>query len=214
MHLPDSCGVPDYLCGQKKLVMEIKQLEPKEKVVTFFGEIKGATVESAVKEIVKINLADRAYAQQCAQWAADNKLPPMPVTLSPIEFYLSTNGGSCYDGLALHDVIEASSTPVEVVCTGKIMSMGIIVALGAKVRKGYRNTTFMIHQVSGLSIGTLRAMEDSVAEAGRINDMVFGVIKSKTRIGEDRLRAVLEKKQDWFITAGEALDLGILTEIL
>ncbi len=52
--------------------MEIKQLEPKEKVVTFFGEIKGATVESAVKEIVKINLADRAYAQQCAQWAADN----------------------------------------------------------------------------------------------------------------------------------------------
>ncbi len=194
--------------------MEIKQLEPKEKVVTFFGEIKGATVESAVKEIVKINLADRAYAQQCAQWAADNKLPPMPVTLSPIEFYLSTNGGGCYDGLALHDVIEASSTPVEVVCTGKIMSMGIIVALGAKVRKGYRNTTFMIHQVSGLSIGTLRAMEDSVAEAGRINDMVFSVIKSKTRIGEDRLREVLEKKQDWFITAGEALDLGILTEIL
>ena len=194
--------------------MEIKQLEPKEKVVTFFGEIKGATVESAVKEIVKINLADRAYAQQCAQWAADNKLPPMPVALSPIEFYLSTNGGGCYDGLALHDVIEASSTPVEVVCTGKIMSMGIIVALGAKVRKGYRNTTFMIHQVSGLSIGTLRDMEDSVAEAGRINEIIFSVIKSKTKISEDQLKDVLEKKRDWFITADEALDLGILTEIL
>lgn len=34
--------------------MEIKQLEPKDKVLTFFGEFKSATVESAIKEIVKI----------------------------------------------------------------------------------------------------------------------------------------------------------------
>ena len=122
--------------------MEIKQLEPKEKVITFFGEIKSTTVESTIKEIVKINLTDQTYVQQCAQWAIDNKLSPMTVTLTPIKLYLSTYGGGCYDGLALYDVIEASQTPIEVVCTGKIMSMGIIVALGAKVRKGYRNTTF------------------------------------------------------------------------
>ena len=41
--------------------MEIKQLEQKEKVITFFGEIKAATVENAIKEIVKINLSDRDY---------------------------------------------------------------------------------------------------------------------------------------------------------
>ena len=97
--------------------MEIKQLEPKEKVITFFGEIKGSSVESAIKEIVKINLTDRAYAQQCAKWALDNNLSPITVALTPIELYLSTNGGSCYDGLALYDVIEASQTPVEVYCT-------------------------------------------------------------------------------------------------
>ena len=86
--------------------METKQLEPKEKVLTFFGEIKSATVEATIKEIVKINLTDRAYAQQCVQWAIDNKLAPMAVTLTPIELYLSTYGGGCYDGLALYDVIE------------------------------------------------------------------------------------------------------------
>ena len=194
--------------------MEIKQLEPKEKVITFFGEIKSATVESTIKEIVKINLTDQAYAQQCAQWAIDNKLSPMAVTLTPIELYLSTYGGGCYDGLALYDVIEASRTPIEVVCTGKIMSMGIIVALGAKVRKGYRNTTFMIHQVSGMSIGALRDMEETVAEVGRINDMLFKVIKSKTKVTEERLSQVIQQKHDWFITAEEALELGILTEII
>lgn len=194
--------------------MEIKQLEPKEKVITLFGEIKSSTVESTIKEIVKINLTDQAYTQQCVQWAHDNKFSPMPVTLTPIELYLSTYGGGCYDGLALYDVIEASQTPVEVICTGKIMSMGIIVALGAKVRKGYRNTTFMIHQVSGNSIGTLRDMEETIAEVSRINEMIFKVIKSKTKITEERLHQVIQQKQDWFITAEEALELGILTEIV
>ena len=194
--------------------MEIKQLEPKEKVITFFGEIKSASVESTIKEIVRINLTDQEYTQECTQWAIDNKLSPMTVTLTPIELYLSTYGGGCYEGLALYDIIEASQTPIEVVCTGKIMSMGIIVALGAKVRKGYRNTTFMIHQVSGISLGTLRDMEETVAEVSRINDMLFKVIKTKTKITEERLNQVIQQKQDWIITAEEALELGIITEIL
>ena len=194
--------------------MEIKQLEPKEKVITFFGEIKSASVESAVKEIAKINLTDQAYARQCGQWAAENKLSPMPVSLTPIEFYLSTCGGSCYDGLSLFDVIEASKTPIEVICTGKIMSMGIIVTLGAKVRKGYRNTTFMIHQVSGVSFGTLRNMEETMVEVGRVNKMLFDIIKSKTKVTEAQLNEVIQQKKDWFISADEALELGILTEIL
>lgn len=207
-----NCGLP--LLSRMKNDMEIKQLEPKEKVITFFGEIKGSSVEPAIKEIVKINLTDRAYAQQCSKWALDNNLSPMTVALTPIELYLSTNGGSCYDGLALYDVIEASQTPVEVYCTGKIMSMGIIVSLGAKVRKGYRNTTFMVHQVSGIAFDTLRDIEETYAEASRINDMLFNIIKSKTRVTEERLNQVILQKPDWFITAEEALELGILTEII
>ena len=194
--------------------MEIKQLEPKDKVLTFFGEFKSATVESAIKEIGKINISDQEYIKQCRQWAMENGQDPSPTKLTPIEFYLSTYGGACYDGLALHDVLESSNTPIEVICTGKIMSMGVIVALGAKVRKAYRNTTFMIHQVSGLSFGTLREMEDTVAEASRINEILFNIIKSKTKVTEEQLNEVLQKKKDWFITATEALELGILTELL
>ena len=194
--------------------MEIKQLEQKEKVITFFGEIKSATVENAIKEIVKINLSDRDFLEKCHRWAVENGQDTSPARLTPIEFFLSTGGGACYDGMALHDVIESSSTPVEVICAGKIMSMGVVVALGAKVRKAYRNTTFMIHQVNGLSIGTLREMEDTVAEASRINDMLFKIIREKTSITEDQLNEVLLRQKEWFMTAEEALELGILTELL
>lgn len=194
--------------------MEIKQLEPKDKVLTFFGEFKSTTVEGVIKEITKINISDREYLKQCRQWAIENGQDPSPAKLTPIEFILSTYGGACYDGLALHDVLESSNTPVEVICTGKIMSMGVIVALGAKVRKAYRNTTFMIHQVSGLSFGTLREMEDTVTEASRVNQILFNIIKSKTKVTEEQLNEVLQTKKDWYLTAEDALKFGILTELI
>lgn len=194
--------------------MEIKQLESKEKIITFFSDIKNTTVETAVKDIAKINSTDFDYIEKCRQWSIENRQEPQPIILSPIKFYLSTCGGTCYDGLALHDVIESSQTPIEVICTGKIMSMGVIVALGSKVRKAYRNTTFMIHQVQGVSIGSLREMEDTVAETTRINDMLFQIIKEKTKITDAQLYDVVQNRKDWFITAEEALELGIITEII
>lgn len=194
--------------------MEIKQLESKEKIITFFSDIKNTTVETAVKDIAKINSADFDYIEKCHQWSMENRQKPQPIILSPIKFYLSTCGGTCYDGLALHDVIESSQTPIEVICTGKIMSMGVIVALGSKVRKAYRNTTFMIHQVQGVSIGSLREMEDTVAETTRINDMLFQIIKEKTKITDAQLHEAVQNRKDWFITAEEALELGIITEII
>lgn len=127
-------------------------------------------------EIVKITISDQEYQKKCRQWAVENGQDSSPAKLNPIEFFLCTYGGACYDGMALYDVIESSKTPVEVICAGKIMSMGVIITLGAKVRTAYRNTTFMIHQVSGLSFGTLRDMEDSIAETSRINEILFSMI--------------------------------------
>jgi ATP-dependent protease ClpP protease subunit len=42
----------------------------------------------------------------------------------------------------------------------------------------------MIHQVSGLSFGTPREMEDSAPETSRINEILFNIIKSKTKVTE------------------------------
>ena len=72
----------------------------------------------------------------------------------------------------------------------------------------------MIHQVSGLSFGTLREMEDSVAETSRINEILFNIIKSKTKVTEEQLNEVLEKKKEWFMTVQDALELGILTDLM
>ncbi len=44
--------------------------------------------------------------------------------------------------------------------------------------------------------------------------MLFRIIKEKTSITDAQLKEVIQNKKDWFLTAVEALELGIITEII
>ena len=186
----------------------------KEKAVTLFDRIEPRTVEATLRKIVEINMEDEQYVKDGKLWANDNAVDGVTFPLIPIRLYLSTPGGNCYDGLALYDAIESSKTPVEVVCSGKVMSMGIIVVLASPVRKAYRNTTFMIHQVSGMNFGTLQDMKDSVEESERVNNLLFDIIRKKSKVTKERLDEVAKQKEDWFFSAEEALEMEIITEII
>ena len=194
--------------------MEIKKQDLKDKVVLFYGEIGNSSVESAVRDIYKICITDDIYRQEVSKWASENGLTVKNISVDPIQFHLCTAGGSCYDGLALYDTIASSSTPVEIICEGKIMSMGVVVTLAAKVRKAYPNTTFMIHQAAGLLFGNVQEMEESLEEIRHINDILFGIITSKTSIQKETLDELIEHKRDWYLTAQQALELGVITEII
>ena len=194
--------------------MEIKKQEQKDKVVLFYGDIRSSSVESAVKDISKICITDDVYRRDISKWASENGLAVKNISVDPIQFHLCTSGGSCYDGLALYDTIASSRTPVEIICEGKVMSMGVVVTLAAKVRKAHANTTFMIHQAAGLLFGNVQEMEESLEEIRRINDILFGIITSKTSIKQETLNELIEHKRDWYLTAQQALELGIITEII
>lgn len=193
--------------------MDIKQKSRKEKTITLFDRIESKSVESAVKKIMEINEDDRSYIEDMGRWAQEYKIVVNDTPLYPITLFLCTPGGSCYEGMALYDAITSSSTPLEINCSGKVMSMGVIVTLAARVRRAYRNTTFMIHQVSSMALGCLQDIEESIEETKRINDLLFSIIESKTKITREMLNDVAEKKKDWYLTE-EALELGIITEII
>ena len=183
-------------------------------MLTLFDKMDSHSVEGAVKKIVETNIEDESFLEECRIWAQMGGTEMPALKLNPITMYISTYGGSCYDGMALYDTIKGSKTPVEVVCTGKVMSMGVIAILAAQVRKAHRNTTFMIHQLSSMAIGTLQDMVDSVEESSRVNTMLFDIITSTTRITKERLSQISEQKKDWFFNAEEALNLGVITEII
>lgn len=196
--------------------MEIKEIESKERTITIFNDVDESSMSAAIEKIFQINQSDEEWIRNlynilnasCAKF--DSSVVEMP----HIQVLLSTYGGDVYDGLSLYDAIKNSNTEVDITCFGKIMSMGIIILLASKNRKAYRNTTFMIHEISSGAIGKLADLEESVDEAKRLNKVLFDIIEKETRITKAQLEEIYNKKQDWFITAEEALKLGIITEII
>ena len=76
----------------------------------------------------------------------------------PIDIYVNSYGGYCYDGLALYDFLRACSyTTIKTHATGKIMSMGLVIYLAGDERYASPRASFMAHSVSGGTWGKLHA---------------------------------------------------------
>ena len=198
--------------------MEIKEIETKERIITLFNEVDESTMATAVEKIFQINREDEEWIKnvQNVMTASGAKFNPskIDIEMPHIQVLLSTYGGSVYDGLALYDAIKASKTKVDVIIGGKSMSMGTIIMLGSETRKAYRNTTFMVHEMSTGFLGKIKDMEDDLDESKRLQKVLWDIITSETKITQKQLNELYEKKKDWFITAEEALELGLITEII
>lgn len=132
----------------------------------------------------------------------------------PIELYISSPGGSAYDGFSAVNEIITSKTPVHAVCSGYVMSMGLAIFVASHKRFAFPYTNFMYHEVMGGAIGKNSEMERATAEGKRVQKMYDNIIVSQTKIDQKKLDAVKKKSLDWFFGSDEALDMGFIHEII
>lgn len=198
--------------------MEIKEIEAKDRIITLFNDVDESTISSSIEKIFQINQEDEEWIKnvQNVMTASGAKFSPskIDIEMPHIQILLSTYGGSVYDGLALYDAIKASKTKVDVIIGGKSMSMGTIIMLGSETRKAYRNTTFMIHEMTSGYLGKLADLENDLGESKRLQKILWDIITSETKITQKQLDDIYEKKKDWYLSAEEALELGLITEII
>ena len=72
----------------------------------------------------------------------------------------------------------------------------------------------MIHELASGVFGKLADMEESIDESKRINKVLFDIIEKETKITHSWLKDIYNKRKDWFFTAEEALEIGLITEII
>ena len=198
--------------------MEIKEIDLKERTITIFNDVEEDTMATAIEKIFQINQEDNEWIKnvQNVMTASGAKFNPskIDIEMPHIQMLMSTYGGSVYDGLSLYDAIKNSKTEVDITCFGKIMSMGIVLLLASKTRKAYRNTTFMIHEMASGYLGKLADMENDLDESKRLQKTLWDIITSETKITQKQLDDIYEKKKDWYMSAEEALEYGLITEII
>lgn len=198
--------------------MEIKEIDLKERTITVFNDVEEGSMATAIEKIFQINKEDEVWIKNIqnvmATSGAKFNPPTVDIEMPHIQILLSTYGGCVYDGLSLYDAVKNSKTEVDITCFGKIMSMGIVLLLAAKTRKAYRNTTFMIHEGSSGFIGKVADMEESVEESKRLREVIFDIIEKETKIPKAKLDEVRKSRMDWYLSAEEALEYGLITEII
>jgi ATP-dependent Clp protease protease subunit len=133
---------------------------------------------------------------------------------SPIYMYINSPGGSVVDGLAIVDTMNLISCPVYTYCIGQCASMGSIFLVSGE--KGHRyalpNSRIMIHQVSGGSQGTYEDMKRSINEAGRLNELLAGILANGTEKSLNEVKKDMDR--DYFMSADEAMKYGIVDKVI
>jgi len=131
----------------------------------------------------------------------------------PINFYLNTPGGSCYDGFALYDVLRASTCEINVIALGKIMSMGTILILAGDNKYAYKNTAFMWHSVSSFSGGNVNAMENDLKEMKRLYQQIIDIYVERG-CKDDKFWKKWLKAEDRYGDVEKAKELGFIDSII
>jgi ATP-dependent Clp protease protease subunit len=100
---------------------------------------------------------------------------------------------------------------------GKVMSGGVLIlAAGTKgKRKIGKNCRLMVHSVVGTSHGSLFSLENEMEEVRWIQDRYTKALAKESNITEEYIREELfGKKMNVYLSAEEAVELGIADEII
>lgn len=132
----------------------------------------------------------------------------------PIELYISSFGGSGYDVISVIDQIENLKAPVHTYLYGKAMSAGFLLFMVGCERFISRNSTLMLHQLSGGIMGTIQDMKEQLEEYERMQQKVEDLILLHTYIDEELLEAIRESKYNLYLDAEEAIEYGVADHII
>jgi ATP-dependent Clp protease protease subunit len=131
-----------------------------------------------------------------------------------ISMYINSPGGVVTSGMAIYDTMQFIRSPIATLCIGQAASMGsLLLAAGtAGMRYALPNARIMVHQPSGGFSGQAsdieRHAEDIIKMKRRLNEVYVKHTKKPYEVIDKTL------DRDYFITAEQAKDFGIIDKVI
>jgi len=131
-----------------------------------------------------------------------------------IQMYINSPGGGVYAGLGIYDTMQYISPDVATICTGIAASMGAVLLCAGKSgkRSALPHSRIMIHQPLGGAQGQASDIEITAREILKLKDELYQIISkhSKQKIA----KVTDDSDRDYWMKAKEALDYGMIDEVL
>jgi ATP-dependent Clp protease protease subunit len=131
-----------------------------------------------------------------------------------IQIYFNTPGGSVHAGLGIYDTMQWISSDVATICTSMAASMGaVLLTAGTKgKRSALKHARVMIHQPMGGAEGQASDIQIVAREIDKLKKELYQIIA--THSGNTIERVEKDSDRDYWMTAEEAKDYGMIDEVL
>ena len=131
-----------------------------------------------------------------------------------IQFYINSPGGSVTAGMAIYDTMNYVKCDVSTICIGLAASMGaFLLSSGAKGKRyALPNAEVMIHQPSGGARGQATEIKIVAENILKTKDRLNKILAANT--GQPVEKVAEDTERDNFMDAKEALDYGLIDEII
>lgn len=127
-----------------------------------------------------------------------------------------SSGGEVTAGLYLYDqiiAIQNKGPRVEINVRGEACSMAAVLLQAGSVRRMGQNALLMLHRAGGGTVGNITEMEDDIATTKLLESILIRLLASRSSKDEAYFRKLVSRRKDLWLSATEALDLGLIDEI-
>ncbi len=131
-----------------------------------------------------------------------------------INIYINSPGGSITSGMAIYDTMNYIKSDVSTICIGMAASMAAFLLSSGKKGKRYilPNSEVMIHQPLGGASGQATEIKIAANRILKLKDKLNKILSKNT--GKDLEIIENDTERDYFMDSDEALNYGIVDEIL
>ena len=164
----------------------------KDRVVFLRGEVNEQMANSIVAQLLFLEMEDPD---------------------AEISMYINSPGGSVTDGMAIYDTMRYIKSKVRTVCLGMAASMGAFLLMAGEpgMRMALPNSEIMIHQPSGGAHGQATDVQLHAQWLLRTKNKMNTLMSEMT--GQPLEKVQQDVERDYFMTAKEALEYGIVDQI-
>jgi len=133
---------------------------------------------------------------------------------SEISLYINSPGGSVDDTMAIYDTMCFVSSPIATYCIGRAQSgAAIILAAGTKGKRyALPHAKLMLHQPWGGVSGQAADIKIQAEEILKAKVTISEIFAKHT--GQPAEKIIAETERDRYMTADEALEYGLIDEVL
>lgn len=182
---------------ENKLLEQVEKELFENRIIYLNEDISELTIANIIPLIHKINLEDK-----------DKTINER----HPLLMFITSYGGSAYDGWQIVSAIENSQTPVYTICESYAMSMGLPIFLAGHKRFLGKYATLLYHELRGQANGTRQEVKRLDKEYDRLQKIYDEYIVTRSQITQDVLDEHQEKVSDWYIGYEESKKYGLFTD--